>query len=85
MLSIPASTTDVEVLAIDVNNTLNLVAVADTRGYLRLIRYPCSKPDVSSNSYKSPATIRNLRFTDDGHHLLTVGGRDSCLIQWKVD
>ena len=71
----------IEIQAIDDNDVQNLVAIADANGCLHLGR---NQPDDSSYSHKSPTSIRNLRFTSDGRHLLTVGGRDSCLIQLEI-
>ena len=85
----------IEIQALDISTGRNLVAVADTGGHLRIgrnqrddtgghLRIGRNQLDDFCYSYKNPTTIRNLRFTSDGRHLLTVGGRDSCLLQWEI-
>lgn len=75
---------ELDLESVDVNTVLNITAVGENKSCLSLYRYPCGKPGVSCHSYKSHAIVRNVRFTQDGRCLLTVGGRDSCLIQWEV-
>ena len=75
---------DTEIETTDISLDKNLVVVGDNQGCLSLFRYPCTNPSVYGHSYKSHAVIRTVRFSPDARHVLTVGGRDSCLIQWEI-
>ena len=75
-----------EVTACNVNPSKTLAATCDNRGRVKLFRYPCinkgAKFDVNTG-HAHPVT--NLRFTCDGEYVLTTGGADRCVFQWKVD
>ena len=86
----------VEIQATDVSPDRNLIAIADTNGRLHVgrnkldgdsngrIHLGCNGPEQFC-SYRTPTGVRVLRFASDGHHLFTAGGRDSGLIQWKIN
>lgn len=72
--------------ACHVNPSKTLAATCDNRGRVKLFRFPCinkgAKFDVNTGHAHS---ITNLRFTSDGEYVLTTGGADRCIFQWKVD
>jgi len=76
-----------DVNAIDVyrKNGKNLVATGDDHGNVNLFRYPVL--DVSNSQRRihgHSAHVTNVRFTPDGKYLLTTGGGDKSVVQWKV-
>ena len=34
--------------------------------------------------YHGHAAVQNVSFSRDGHYVISVGGKDSCVIQWKI-
>ncbi|XP_045197699.2 echinoderm microtubule-associated protein-like 2 isoform X2 [Mercenaria mercenaria] len=73
-----------DMTSIDVNDTGTLAACGDTSGNIRLYRYPCCLSGTFCHSYRSHASIHGIRFTANGKSVMTVGGRDSCLMQWDI-
>lgn len=62
-----------------------VVAAADDFSQIRLFRYPCLQRDakqVQGQGHSSHVT--NVRFTPDCQYLLSTGGDDQAVIQWKV-
>lgn len=62
-----------------------LVATGDDHGNVNLFRYPVL--DVTNQMKCFPghsAHVTCVRFTPDGKHLISAGGGDKCVVQWKV-
>ncbi|KAK3096016.1 hypothetical protein FSP39_021958 [Pinctada imbricata] len=62
----------------------NLVAMGDNNGYISLFRYPSYQKGVFCHTYRSHTSVQNVIFSPDGEYLLSIGGRDTSIIQWKV-
>ncbi|KAL0970425.1 hypothetical protein UPYG_G00241770 [Umbra pygmaea] len=62
-----------------------LVAVADDFCKVHLFQYPCPKLKAPNHSYEGHGShVTNVRFTHCDSHLLSMGGKDTCILQWKV-
>nr|XP_020450574.1 echinoderm microtubule-associated protein-like 3 isoform X1 [Monopterus albus]XP_020450575.1 echinoderm microtubule-associated protein-like 3 isoform X1 [Monopterus albus] len=62
-----------------------LVAVADDFCKVHLFQYPCPKPKAPSHKYDGHGShVTNVCFTHNDSHLLSMGGKDTCILQWKV-
>ncbi|CAM9609602.1 unnamed protein product [Scytosiphon promiscuus] len=65
-----------------------LLATSDARGDVKLFRYPAAGAGASFKAFKVHAPgVRSVCFLDKGirsQNLLSVGGRDRCVAQWKV-
>ncbi|XP_053359579.1 echinoderm microtubule-associated protein-like 3 isoform X2 [Clarias gariepinus] len=62
-----------------------LVAVADDFCKVHLFQYPCPKPKAPSHRYDGHGShVTNVRFTHRDTHLLSLGGKDTCILQWRV-
>ncbi|XP_026066893.1 echinoderm microtubule-associated protein-like 2 isoform X1 [Carassius auratus] len=62
-----------------------LVAVADDFCKVHLFQYPCPKPKAPSYKYEGHGShVTNVRFTHNDSHLLSMGGKDTCILQWRV-
>uniref|UniRef100_A0A673XX37 EMAP like 3 n=1 Tax=Salmo trutta TaxID=8032 RepID=A0A673XX37_SALTR len=62
-----------------------LVAVADDFCKVHLFQYPCPKPKAPNHSYEGHGShVTNVRFTHCDSHLLSMGGKDTCILQWEV-
>uniref|UniRef100_A0A8C7M9J5 EMAP like 3 n=1 Tax=Oncorhynchus kisutch TaxID=8019 RepID=A0A8C7M9J5_ONCKI len=62
-----------------------VVAVADDFCKVHLFQYPCPKPKAPNHSYEGHGShVTNVRFTHCDSHLLSMGGKDTCILQWEV-
>ncbi|KAJ6657022.1 hypothetical protein lerEdw1_003023 [Lerista edwardsae] len=62
-----------------------VVAVADDFCKVHLFQYPCAKPKAPSHVYGGHGShVTNVRFTHDDGHLISMGGKDASIFQWKV-
>uniref|UniRef100_A0A7N8X077 EMAP like 3 n=1 Tax=Mastacembelus armatus TaxID=205130 RepID=A0A7N8X077_9TELE len=62
-----------------------VVAVADDFCKVHLFQYPCPKPKAPSHKYDGHGShVTNVCFTHSDSHLLSIGGKDTCIFQWKV-
>lgn len=62
-----------------------LVATADTSGRVRILKYPCPKEQSEAVAAKAHSSfVTRVRFTQDNKRVLSAGGNDMCIIQWKL-
>ncbi|XP_056156749.1 echinoderm microtubule-associated protein-like 4 isoform X2 [Lampris incognitus] len=62
-----------------------MVAVADDFCKVHLFQYPCPKPKAPSYKYEGHGShVTNVGFTHSDSHLLSIGGKDTCILQWRV-
>lgn len=62
------------------------LVTADDFGRVKLFRYPCVEKDSQYHEYVGHSShVTNCRFTDGDHYVITCGGNDRCVIQWRVD
>ncbi|KAJ8348275.1 hypothetical protein SKAU_G00268640 [Synaphobranchus kaupii] len=62
-----------------------VVAVADDFCKVHLFQYPCPKPKAPSHKYEGHGShVTNVCFTHNDSHLISMGGKDTCVLQWKV-
>ncbi|XP_068612113.1 echinoderm microtubule-associated protein-like 3 [Brachionichthys hirsutus] len=62
-----------------------VVAVADDFCKVHLFQYPCPKPKAPSFKYSGHGShVTNVCFTHSDSHLLSMGGKDACILQWSV-
>jgi microtubule-associated protein-like 6 len=53
---------------------------------VKLFRYPCVDKDAKFSEYLGHSShVTNVRFTPRGNILLSAGGNDRCIFQWRVD
>ncbi|XP_072573236.1 echinoderm microtubule-associated protein-like 2 isoform X2 [Paramormyrops kingsleyae] len=62
-----------------------MVAVADDFCKVHLFQYPCPKPKAPSHRYEGHGShVTNVDFTHNDSHLLSMGGKDTTILQWRV-
>ncbi|XP_058860865.1 echinoderm microtubule-associated protein-like 2 isoform X2 [Acipenser ruthenus] len=62
-----------------------LLATADDFGKVQLFSNPCSQPRAPSYSYGGHSShVTNVAFLHDDTQLLSTGGKDMSLLQWRV-
>jgi len=75
----------VEVSAVHRSSSGTLLASVDECGGVALRRFPCVNPLSGRKSYRGHrGEVRNVRFTPDDLHVITVGGTDRCVMQWRI-
>ncbi|XP_025084154.1 echinoderm microtubule-associated protein-like 2 isoform X3 [Pomacea canaliculata] len=72
------------ITAVDVNPSQTLVAVGNNQGSLCLYRYPCVRTGIFCHTYRCHHVVAAVRFSPSGSSILTLGGQDSTLLQWKI-
>ncbi|XP_030073490.1 echinoderm microtubule-associated protein-like 3 isoform X2 [Microcaecilia unicolor] len=62
-----------------------VVAVADDFCKVHLFQYPCAKPKAPSHMYAGHGShVTNVRFTHNDSHLISMGGKDTSIFQWRM-
>jgi microtubule-associated protein-like 6 len=74
-----------DINACDVNFKNGLLASVDDFGDVNLFSYPTVKTHPKRENYIGHCShTTNVRFTSDGTYLLSAGGADMTVFQWKV-
>ncbi|XP_025911778.1 echinoderm microtubule-associated protein-like 3 [Apteryx rowi] len=62
-----------------------VVAVADDFCKVHLFQYPCARAKAPSHVYGGHGShVTNVRFSHDDVHLVSLGGKDTSIFQWRV-
>ncbi|KAG8522753.1 LOW QUALITY PROTEIN: Echinoderm microtubule-associated protein-like 3, partial [Galemys pyrenaicus] len=62
-----------------------VVAVADDFCKVHLFQYPCARAKAPSLVYGGHGShVTSVRFTHDDSHLISLGGKDASIFQWRV-
>jgi hypothetical protein len=73
------------VTALDRSLSHEMVAVADESGQVSLLSYPAVSSSAPRKSYCGHvAVVPALRFSADDNYIITAGGVDGCVLQWRV-
>ena len=68
-----------------VSRTKEVVGVGDTWGRVRLFSWPAGQPKSLSHTYTGHSSqVSAICWTQDGNKLLSVGGRDTAVLQWSL-
>ena len=62
-----------------------LVASADDWGRVNLYNWPVGDDNQKSSFTGHSSHVMNAKFTKDGKHLISVGGNDKTILQWKIN
>jgi microtubule-associated protein-like 6 len=72
-----------DINAVDRSHSGHLLATVDDFGKVNLCRYPCL-PNAKSTSYFGHSShVMNVRWSRGDQYLISVGGNDKCVFQWK--
>ncbi|XP_038620901.1 echinoderm microtubule-associated protein-like 3 isoform X1 [Tachyglossus aculeatus] len=62
-----------------------VVAVADDFCKVHLFLYPCARAKAPSHVYGGHGShVTSVRFTHDDSHLVSLGGKDASIFQWRM-
>ncbi|MGH0147181.1 UNVERIFIED_CONTAM: hypothetical protein FKN15_010285 [Acipenser sinensis] len=74
-----------DINAVCSSHDCKLLATADDFGKVQLFSNPCSQPRAPSYSYGGHSShVTNVAFLHDDTQLLSTGGKDMSLLQWRV-
>uniref|UniRef100_A0A8C0WH20 Echinoderm microtubule-associated protein-like 4 n=1 Tax=Castor canadensis TaxID=51338 RepID=A0A8C0WH20_CASCN len=81
----PEGSDGTDINALVRSHSRKVVAVADDFCKVHLFQYPCSKAKAPSHKYSAHSShVTNVSFTHSDSHLISTGGKDMSIIQWKV-
>lgn len=71
--------------AVRSSDVLDAVATVDEFGRVRLLRWPCVREAAAAVVALGHSNhVVRARFTKDDELLLTAGGHDCCVMQWRI-
>jgi len=66
------------------HGAVKVCATGDILGHLKLFRYPCVGAQAKFKSYIGHAShVKNLTFTQDNRYIISLGGHDCSIFQWR--
>ena len=72
--------------AVDRSASGRLLITSDNFGRLKMFRYPCVTKGAAYNEYRGHgAQVRKVRFANGDSHVISIGGDDKCVLQWRLD
>lgn len=71
-------------VACHISYVFNLIVLVSISQILHILTLTYFDPQAFSHTYRSHAHTHNLTFTPDGQNILTVGGADVSIMQWKL-
>ncbi|XP_054838890.1 echinoderm microtubule-associated protein-like 4 isoform X2 [Eublepharis macularius] len=81
----PEGSDGTDINALIRSHNRKVIAVADDFCKVRLFQYPCSKAKARSYEYSGHSShVTNVSFTHNDSHLISTGGKDMSIIQWKL-
>nr|XP_015205768.1 PREDICTED: echinoderm microtubule-associated protein-like 5 isoform X3 [Lepisosteus oculatus] len=73
-----------DINSVDANFNSHVLVTADDYGLVKLFRYPCLKKGAKFKKYLGhSAHITNVRWSHDYQWVITIGGADHSVFQWK--
>ena len=75
----------IDINTVSRSHTSHLVATGDDFGKVNIYRYPCISPtDAKCHVLKGHSShVMNIQWTQCDQHLVSVGGNDKCIFQFK--
>ncbi|KAI9533540.1 Echinoderm microtubule-associated protein-like 6 [Dissostichus eleginoides] len=73
-----------EINAVDANLSAAVLVTGDDLGFVKLFRFPCHRKGAKFKKYIGhSAHVTNVRWSHDLQWVLTTGGADHALFQWR--
>jgi WD40 repeat protein len=74
-----------KICSIDVRQDEKLIAVSSHGSEVKMFHFPCVDETASARiTYGHAPLVTKLRFSSDGQRLLTLGGSDQSILQWRL-
>eukprot|EP00961_Rhodomonas_salina_P185132 2499918-Rhodomonas_salina.1 len=66
------------------DGVVKTIVTGGNDGHIKLFRYPCIGDRVKFTAFIGHSShVRNLSFSEDNQFLLSLGGHDCCIFQWR--
>ena len=76
----------IDIKAVDRCPQNDVLATADEYGKVKLFKYPSCLPRAACNKYNGHSSfVTNCRFSKDGLNLISIGGEEKSIFQWKFN
>ncbi|CAM9501528.1 unnamed protein product, partial [Heterosigma akashiwo] len=81
----PEEADGTDINSVDRSKNGKLLATADDFGNVRIFNYPVVEKEAQFIAGKGHSShVTNVRFNADDTYLLTTGGNDRTVLQWKL-
>ncbi|XP_062851987.1 echinoderm microtubule-associated protein-like 4 isoform X2 [Trichomycterus rosablanca] len=81
----PEGSDGTDINALIRSHNRRVIALADDFCKVHLFQYPCSKPKAPSHKYGAHSShVTNVSFTHSDSHLVSTGGKDTSIMQWRL-
>ncbi|KAG7492530.1 hypothetical protein MATL_G00015650 [Megalops atlanticus] len=81
----PEGSDGTDINALIRSHNRKLIALADDFCKVHLFQYPCSRPKAPSHKYTAHSShVTNVSFLHGDSHLISTGGKDTSIMQWRV-
>lgn len=80
----PPGTDGTHVNAVERSRDASLIATGDDFGLVNIYRNPCKEKHLAKSYRGHSEHVTNVRFHGDGEFLISTGGQDMTVIQWKL-
>uniref|UniRef100_A0A8C5SZZ1 Echinoderm microtubule-associated protein-like 4 n=1 Tax=Laticauda laticaudata TaxID=8630 RepID=A0A8C5SZZ1_LATLA len=81
----PEGSDGTDINALVRSHNRKVIAVADDFCKVHLFQYPCSKAKAPSHKYGAHSShVTNVSFSHNDSHLISTGGKDMSIIQWRL-
>jgi microtubule-associated protein-like 1/2 len=75
-----------DINTVERSHSNQLLATGDDFSKIKLFRYPACIPKQFYNQYKGHSShVTGVKWSFDDKYLITIGGLEKSVIQWKVD
>ncbi|KAM3606270.1 uncharacterized protein V6R79_013445 [Siganus canaliculatus] len=81
----PEGSDGTDINALIRSHNRKVIALADDFCKVHLFSYPCSKPKAPSHKYSAHSShVTNVSFLFRDSHLISTGGKDMSIMQWRL-
>uniref|UniRef100_A0A8C9XSJ6 EMAP like 4 n=1 Tax=Sander lucioperca TaxID=283035 RepID=A0A8C9XSJ6_SANLU len=81
----PEGSDGTDINALIRSHNRKVIALADDFCKVHLFAYPCSTPKAPSHKYSAHSShVTNVSFLFNDSHLISTGGKDTSIMQWRL-
>uniref|UniRef100_A0A8D3BNM3 Echinoderm microtubule-associated protein-like 4 n=1 Tax=Scophthalmus maximus TaxID=52904 RepID=A0A8D3BNM3_SCOMX len=81
----PEGSDGTDINALIRSHNRKVLALADDFCKVHLFSFPCSTPKAPSHKYSAHSShVTNVSFLCDDRHLISTGGKDTSIMQWRL-
>ncbi|XP_077960529.1 EMAP like 4 isoform X4 [Gasterosteus aculeatus] len=81
----PEGSDGTDINALIRSHNRKVIALADDFCKVHLFAYPCSTPKAPSHKYNAHSShVTNVSFLYNDSHLISTGGKDTSIMQWRL-